>query len=200
MLGWLRRRQDTAVADHEIVPGTDKPTLILVNMVVAKAIKDPKKTSDWASSDDRKYKFEDGEITATVTVEDVFHSAQRRVKIGEKYHSAVVTCGKKEFQLHLPQEREALAKGLKKAASLRAAVIQAEKEAERQDDALAAIEEFFKPKPVEQPEDRCPHGKLECDDSCLPKDLVTAPSGAKRERLKGGKTKELLSPLEGKHE
>lgn len=156
---WFNR--EAAVADHEIVPGVDKPTLILVTMVVAKMLKEPKETRKlYETKTQEIYKYGTAS-TSDVSASFIEHRQTKKVgyeEVTTGYITSrhVVKCGKDEFELTDAKECKILEEGFKKALALKVKFEAQEAENARQDAALAAIDKFFKVKP--EPEKPVSHG------------------------------------------
>ena len=142
-------RRDNHVEDHEIVPGVDKPTLILVTMVAAKMLKEPKEVrKTYESSSASVFKYGLASIDA-VSAEYTLHTKTKRigyedVTVGTESRGHVIRCGKETFELTDSKEQKILEVAFGKAMELKAKFEAQERENARQDAALAAIDRFFK--------------------------------------------------------
>lgn len=145
---FFKRSAETEIAEHEVVAGTDKPTVILATMVAAKMIQNPKQASVVPGYDNVEvYEFKDAVMRPTVTAK-AKRQPQTKV-IGGNY---VVTgyslydfvihvhATDTEFKLVHEYEKKPLMAAFLKAIELKTKILEQEKEESRQNDALKAIE------------------------------------------------------------
>lgn len=162
------------VGENEIVPGVEKPTVILTNMVATEALKDPKSADkrseysrDWETQ--KIFEFKTDKMFASFylrrkTESHKFETAEhqigfiRKVRDETYQHNTFYKDEVQHIALESELEKNTLEKAIYEALRLKDAILAQEAENAKQDNAMKLIEEFFtapktepKPKRVAKP-------------------------------------------------